>query len=52
MGIGTLWRRSRRRFRYHARHSDTFFHPVVNYTVVALLVIATAAFVGYAMTVR
>jgi hypothetical protein len=46
------WRRLRHRVRSHARHTDTVFHPAVNYTVIAVVILMTVAAVAYALTVR
>ncbi|CAN5639582.1 hypothetical protein BH09ACT7_BH09ACT7_25130 [soil metagenome] len=48
----TLFKRWRRRIRHHARHSDTFLHPVVIYMIIAVLIILAIALVGYTFTVR
>jgi hypothetical protein len=48
----TLLKRWRRRVSYHARHADTFFHPFVNYFIIALLVIATIVLVVYTVMVK
>lgn len=48
----TLFRRVRRRLRHHARYSDTVFHPVVNYALIALMIAATIVLVIYTVSVK
>jgi hypothetical protein len=48
----TLFSRWRRRLKHHARHADTVFHPVVNYAIIATLIIATVVLVIYTVTVK
>jgi hypothetical protein len=48
----TLFHRLRRRLKHQARHSDTVFHPVVNYAIVALLITATVVLVIYTVSVK